>query len=88
LLPALPEFLALLLARGKLFECWLGERAAMGYPSLEAIEGFARQQLFIEPDGPGAKRLAEALPRVAKEIDGRFYLSERPVRLGIVSWKP
>jgi SAM-dependent methyltransferase len=88
LLPALQEFLTLLLARGKLPEVWLGERGAMGYPSLEAIENFARMQLFIEPDGPGAARLAEALPRIAREVDGRFYLSDRPVQLGIVSWKP
>jgi SAM-dependent methyltransferase len=88
LLPALPEFLTLLLAREKLFSVWLGERGVVGYPSLEAIEGFARQQLFIEPDGPGAKRLREALPGLARERDGRFYLSERPTSLGIVSWRP
>lgn len=88
LLPALPEFLALLLARGKLFNVWLGERGAMGYPSLEAIEGFSRQQLFIEPDGPGARRLHEVLPALAYERDGRYYLSDRPTPLGIVSWKP
>jgi SAM-dependent methyltransferase len=86
LLPALPEFLALLLARGRIFSVWLGERGPVGYPSIEAIEGFARQQLFIEPDGPGARRLHEALPRLAHEHDGRFYLSERAVPLGIVSW--
>jgi SAM-dependent methyltransferase len=88
LLPALPEFLALLLARGKLFSVWLGSRGPMGYPSLETIEKFACQQLFIEPDGPGAAKLREALPRVAKEQDGRFYLSERAAPLGIVSWAP
>ncbi|MGE3074143.1 MAG: methyltransferase domain-containing protein [Dehalococcoidia bacterium] len=88
LLPALPEFLAILLARGKVFSVWLGERPAVGYPSLEAIEGFVRQQLFIEPDGPGAKKMREVLPSIAKERDGKFYLTDRPVTLGIVSWKP
>lgn len=88
LLPALPEFLALLLARGKLFSIWLGERPPMGYPSLEAIEGFARQQLFIEPEGPGARRMHDALPGLVTEKDGRVYLSDRPVALGVVSWKP
>ena len=87
-LPALQEFLALLLARGKLPQVWLGERAAMGYPSLEAIENFARMQLFIEPDGPGAAKLKDALPRLARESDGRFYLSDNPVQLGVVSWRP
>jgi len=88
LLPALQEFLAVLLARGKLPAVWLGERAAMGYPSIEAIENFSRMQLFIEPEGPGATRMREALPGLAKEIGGRFYLSDRPVQLGIVSWRP
>ena len=88
LLPALPEFLAVLLARNKVFSVWLGERPPMGYPSLEAIEGFVRQQLFVEPDGPGARRMREALPSVAKERDGKFFLSDKPVVLGIVSWKP
>jgi SAM-dependent methyltransferase len=88
LLPALPEFLAVLLAREKVFSVWLGERPPVGYPSVEAIEGFVRQQLFVEPDGPGAARMREALPSLAKERNGRFYLSEKPVTLGIVSWKP
>jgi len=88
LLPALPEFLAVLLAREKLFSVWLGSRGPVGYPSLEMIEGFARQQLFIEPDGPGAAKLREALPKVAKERDGRYYLSDRAAPLGIVSWAP
>ena len=88
LLPALQEFLALLLARGKVFSVWLGARGPMGYPSLEAIEGFAKQQLFIEPEGPGAAKMHAALPQVAKERDGKFYLSERAAPLGIVSWAP
>lgn len=88
LLPALPEFLSLLLARGKLFTVWLGERPAMGYPSLEAIETFAIQQLFIEPEGPGAVRMRMALKELAVEREGRFFLSDRPVNLGVVTWKP
>ena len=88
LLPALPEFLTLLLALGRLFTVWLGERQPGAYPSLDAIEGFARQQLFVEPDGPGAARLREAIHSLATERDGRFYLTDRPVPLGVVTWKP
>lgn len=88
LLPALPEFLALLLARGKLFTVWLGERPAPGYPSLEAIEGFVRQQLFIEPEGRFTERMRRAIRELAKERDGRFFLSDRPVAVGVVTWKP
>ena len=60
----------------------------MGYPSLEAIETFAIQQLFIEPDGPGAARMRAALKDIAVERDERFFLSDRPVTLGVVTWKP
>ena len=88
LLPALPEFLALLLARGKIFSVWLGERGPAGYPSLDAIEGFARMQLFIEPDGAKAGLGREAIADLAKERDGKFYLSDKPWTLGIVTWKP
>lgn len=88
LLPALPEFLALLLARGKVPSVWLGERGSAGYPSLEAIEGFARMQLFIEPDGPKAEKARDAIAELAKERDGKFYLSDKPWTLGVVTWKP
>lgn len=88
LLPALQEFLVLLLARGKVFTVWLGERTPGSHASLESIVGFARQQLFIEPDGPLAPKMLEALKSLAIERDGRFYLSDRPVPLGVVTWKP
>jgi hypothetical protein len=88
LLPGLPELLALILARGKLFTVWLGERPAGAYASLEAIEGFVRQQLFIEPDGAKAEAMRSAIRELAFERDGRFYLSDRPSPLGVVTWKP
>ena len=88
LLPALPEFLTLLLARGKVFTVWLGERQPGSYPSLEAMVGFSRQQLFIEPDGPLAPKMLAALQSLAIERDGRFYLTDRPMPLGVVTWKP
>ncbi len=88
LLPALPEFLALLLARGKLPSVWLGERGPAGYPSLEAIEGFAMQQLFIEPEGRFAASARKAIRDVATERDGKFYLASKPMVLGVVTWKP
>lgn len=88
LLPALPELLTILLARNKIFSVWLGDRGAAGYPSIEAAEGFIRQQLFVEPEGPGATRMHEVLPSLMTERDGKFYLSDRPITLGIISWKP
>jgi SAM-dependent methyltransferase len=88
LLPAMQEFLALLLARGKLFTVWLGHRGPPGYPSLEAIEGFVRQQLFIEEDSPKVALMKNAIRDIAVEQDGRFFLSQKPVTLGVITWAP
>lgn len=88
LLPALPEFLALLLARGKVPGVWLGERAAPGYPSLESMESFATLQLFIEPDGRHVEAMRSAIRQAAVERDGKFYISQAPITLGAVTWKP
>ena len=87
-LPALPEFLALLLARGKVFGVWLGERPAAAYPSPDAALGFLRQQLFIEPGGEKDARLIAALDRAPRTADGRIQLTTEPTPLGVVTWKP
>ncbi|MCZ7576190.1 MAG: class I SAM-dependent methyltransferase [Dehalococcoidia bacterium] len=87
-LPALTEFLTLLLARGKIFSVWLGERAAVAYPSPEAALGFLRQQLFIEPGGEKDARLVAAMDRAPRTADGRLMLTTEPTPLGVVTWKP
>lgn len=87
LLPALPDFLALLLARGRLFEVWMGERGAMGYPSREFVLSFLRQQTFVRPGGEKDERL-QSLVAALPEEDGRVRLSGQAVPLGVVSWRP
>ncbi|MEX1104541.1 MAG: hypothetical protein WED87_09840, partial [Dehalococcoidia bacterium] len=87
LLPALPEFLAVLLARGRLFEVWLGDRGAMGYPSREGALAFLRQQLFVRPGGKKDVQLQEIVAGLPEE-DGRVRLASTSVSLGIVTWKP
>lgn len=87
-LPALAEFLTLLLARGKIFSVWLGERAAVAYPSSETALGFLRQQLFIEAGGEKDARLIAALDSAPRTADGRLLLTTEPTPLGVVTWKP
>ncbi|MBA4180539.1 MAG: hypothetical protein C0506_08125 [Anaerolinea sp.] len=87
-LPALPEFLALQLARGRLCEVRLSERAGGSYPSEEAALRFLRQQLFIEPGGEGESRLIKALAAVPRGPDGELQVSAGPTPLGVVSWSP
>lgn len=87
-LPALPEFLALQLARNRLCEVRLFERGAPRYPSEEAALGFLRQQLFIEPGGARDRKLLEMLSGLPREADGSLRLASEPTPLGLVSWKP
>jgi SAM-dependent methyltransferase len=89
LLPALPEFLALQLARGRLCEVRLSERPAVTYPSREAMVGFLRQQLFIEAGGEADRRLVATADRLVTEVEpGRFRMPHSALTVGVVSWDP
>src|SRR5688572_21115929 len=83
LLPALPEFLAVLLARGRLFEVWLGERGSMSYPSREGVLAFLRQQLFLRPGSPKDVQLQELVASLPEAADGRVRLPASAAPLGI-----
>lgn len=87
-LPALREFLALQLARGRLCEVRLTTREPLSYPDRELVPRFLRQQLFIEPGGEKDRRLEAAIDAVLTEREGRFAFSWEPTPLGIVSWAP
>lgn len=90
LLPALPEFLTLLLARGRLPSVWLGARPAGSFPDIDTVARFARNQLFIEEGGEKDQRLRkEVLPSLlVRQADGSLLLQKHPVKLGIVTWEP
>jgi SAM-dependent methyltransferase len=85
-LPSLPEFLALLLARGKLFEVRLVERGAQSYPTHEVLLAWLRGQLWTQPDGPRDRELQRLLAERVEERDGRVALSWDPVQMGVVTW--
>src|SRR5207248_10941510 len=85
-LPALPEFLSLLLARGTLFEVRLVERAAQSYPRREVLLAWLRGQLWTAPDGAKDRQLQRLLTERAEERDGRIALSWDPARVGVVTW--
>jgi hypothetical protein len=87
-LPALPEFLSLLLARGKLFQVRLGARPPMGYPSTDGLIAFLRQQLFVEPGSAKDRVLQDVAREQVREADGRFWISSEATPLGVVTWKP
>ena len=87
-LPALPELMTLLLARGRLFEVRLFQRRPITFESPEDALTLLRQQLWLEPGSAKDRKLQEVLPHVVTERDGRYSLSWAPVTAGIVTWAP
>ena len=87
-LPALSEFLVLLLARRRLFEVRLLERPPATYAEPDGPLPWLYQQLFVEPHTDKGRQLA-ALVRAAMTARGdRWALSWDPAPLGIVAWRP
>ena len=86
-LPSLPEFLALLLARGRLFEVQLVDRSPQSYAEPDQPLTWLRQQLWTTPDGPKDLKLQQVLRERLTEREGRYALNWNPVRVGIVTWQ-
>jgi SAM-dependent methyltransferase len=87
-LPALPEFLALLLSRGRLFEVRLHERDPLTHAGPDEPLVWLYQQLFVAPDTAKGRRLASLARERITSRGGRWALSWTPVPLGIVTWRP
>lgn len=86
-LPALPDFLSLLLARGRLFEVRLVPPQPRRYPSRDDVLTVLCRQLWIGSTGPKAAALDRFVAALAEDADG-VILDPRPSRIGIVSWEP
>lgn len=87
-LPALDEFLVLLLARGRLFEVSLLEREPPAHADREGLLPWLYQQLFVAPDTPKGRQLASLAGDAMTARQGRWALSWEPVTLGVVTWRP
>jgi hypothetical protein len=87
-LPALPQFLALQLARGRLCEVRLLERPPLTYPTRDGAIAFLRQQLFVAEGSDRDRRLLAAADARMVEQDGRWLLQRRAAPLGVVTWRP
>lgn len=88
-LPALPEFVQLLAARGRdpSVATVMTERRSVD--SRNALEGFVRRQLWIDPNGPKEARFQMALDELAIERDGSWTIGDLPpIGIGIVAWRP
>ena len=88
-LPALPDFLELLEARGRRPSVTMLEREPRRFESRDALGGFLRRQLWIADGGEKERRFLEAFEALVVEEDGRFGLADqRALPVGIATWAP
>jgi CTP:molybdopterin cytidylyltransferase MocA/SAM-dependent methyltransferase len=89
-LPALPEFVELLRARGHQPTVEMVSREPRRFGSREELAGFLRRQLWIEPRGAGERRFQEALDEliVVDDEGGVGLRTQEPLPIGVVTWDP
>lgn len=87
-LPALPDLLALLRARGRQPEVTGVERGVRSFESVEALTSFLRRHLFIAEDGEKDRHFRAILPDHVRRHAGGWTLARPPAgSLGIVTWR-
>jgi len=88
-LPAMPDLLELLLARGRQTEVVRVERQSRSFDSVDALTAFLRRQLFIAEGGEKDVHFRAILPDMIVRRDGAWTLAAGPSgSVGIVTWVP
>lgn len=88
-LPALPDLLELLDARGRSPSVTRIAGEARRFETREQLEGFVRRQLWIDPAGKKEARFRAALDDfAAADGDGWTIRGRTPFDIGIVTWRP
>jgi SAM-dependent methyltransferase len=88
-LPALPDLIALLAARGRQTEVVRVERSTRSFDSVDALTAFLRRQLFIAEGGEKDVHFRAILPDRIVRRDGAWTLAEGPAgSVGVVTWEP
>lgn len=87
-LPAAPDLVALLRARGVEPRLVRIPEPPRRWPDEETLLAQLRHQLWIAADGPDNDRLVEALQAVAIRDENGVGLPEGPAWVGIVDWHP
>ena len=88
MLPALPEFLALQLARGKQFEVRLSGRQPQTYESVDQAVAFARRQTWVRPGSDQERRLQDVIAGSLQQRAGRYAFTWEPAPVAVVTWAP
>jgi CTP:molybdopterin cytidylyltransferase MocA/precorrin-6B methylase 2 len=88
-LPALPDVVELLAARGRRPSVERVLVEPRRFDTRESLEGFVRRQLWIDPAGPREARLQSALDELAiRDGDGWTIRGRGPSDIGVVTWEP
>ena len=88
-LPALPDFLDLLVARGTAPSVTRVSTPGRTFESRAALAGFVRRQLWIDPAGPSEARFQAALDELIVTDDAGWLIAGRgPNEIGLVEWHP
>ena len=87
-LPALPEFIDLLRARGRAPEVTLDARPARGFDTLDDLADLVRRQLWLASGSVADLRLGALIAESAVYEDGHWILATTPPAVGVVSWTP
>jgi hypothetical protein len=89
-LPALPEFVELLQARGREPSVEMVEREPRRFASRDELAGFLRRQLWVEEGSEADARFQTALDSLlVVDEDGRVRLRDQGVLpIGVVCWSP
>ncbi len=86
-LPALPDLLELLRARGREPRITVVERSPRSFDSQPSLVAFLRRQLFIAEGGVKDRRLGSILAGRIMPSGGGWTLADRPAgSLGIAAW--
>jgi CTP:molybdopterin cytidylyltransferase MocA/precorrin-6B methylase 2 len=88
-LPALADFVELVRARGRHPSVTTIAGTVRRFESMDALEGFVRRQLWIDPAGAKGDRLRAALDELAVgDGDGWTIRGRLPTDTGVVTWSP
>jgi len=87
-LPALPELLDLLAARGRSPQIRYVDRIPPTFAGVDEAIEMARRQLWLRRSSSRDFKMRHFVADAVTERDGRFAFEWQPTKIGIVSWLP
>ena len=87
-LPAMPELLVLLAARGRVPAVTLVDRAPATFESLDEAHAMVRRQLWLREGSQKDELARQLVDETVTAQDGRYAFDWTPTKIGIVSWNP